>query len=91
MYSFQDGTVTAGNASGINDGAAAVVLMSGEAATNKGVKPIARIVAIAEAGVEPDIMGYGPVPAVELLVSIKYNVLTQKGDENSIDSKCICF
>ncbi|XP_058789317.1 acetyl-CoA acetyltransferase, cytosolic [Phymastichus coffea] len=63
-----EGTVTAGNASGINDGAACVVLMSREAATNKKVKPIARIVAIAESGVEPNIMGTGPIPAVELVL-----------------------
>lgn len=62
--------MTAGNASGINDGAAAVVLMSSVAAEKKGVKPIARIVAIAEAGVEPNIMGTGPIPAVELVVSL---------------------
>lgn len=63
-----EGTVTPGNASGINDGAAAVVLMSAEAAAKKGVTPMARIVAIAHAGVEPDIMGTGPIPAVELLL-----------------------
>lgn len=62
--------MTAGNASGMNDGAAAVVLMSREAAVEKKITPIARIVAIAESGVEPNIMGMGPVPAVELVVSI---------------------
>ena len=58
-----DGTVTAGNASGINDGAAAVVVMSAEKAKELGVKPMAKIVAGASAGVEPKIMGIGPVYA----------------------------
>ncbi|MDX2104020.1 MAG: acetyl-CoA C-acetyltransferase [Alphaproteobacteria bacterium] len=57
------GSVTAGNASGINDGAAAVVLMSASAAAAKGVSPLARIVSWATAGVDPAIMGIGPVPA----------------------------
>jgi acetyl-CoA C-acetyltransferase len=59
----KDGTVTAGNASGINDGAAAVVLMSAEAAARRRVKPLARIVSWAHAGVDPAIMGTGPIPA----------------------------
>ena len=59
----KDGTVTAGNASGINDGAAAVVLMSKEKADELGVKPLVSIVSFASAGVDPKIMGYGPVPA----------------------------
>ncbi|HEX6959135.1 MAG TPA: acetyl-CoA C-acetyltransferase [Ferrovibrio sp.] len=59
----KDGTVTAGNASGINDGAAAVVLMSGEEAKKRGVKSLARIVSWAQAGVDPAIMGTGPIPA----------------------------
>lgn len=58
-----DGTVTAGNASGINDGAAAVLVMSEEKAKELNVKPMARIVAFASAGVDPAIMGTGPVPA----------------------------
>ncbi len=58
-----NGTVTAGNASGINDGAAATVLMSAEAAKRRGIKPLARIVAWATAGVDPAIMGSGPIPA----------------------------
>ncbi|XP_033191663.1 acetyl-CoA acetyltransferase 2 [Bombus vancouverensis nearcticus] len=62
------GTVTAGNASGINDGAAAVVLMSADTAIQKGLSPLAKIVAVAEVGVEPRIMGIGPVPAVELVL-----------------------
>ncbi|MBG9567832.1 acetyl-CoA C-acetyltransferase [Brevibacillus agri] len=61
----KDGTVTAGNASGINDGAAALLIMTREKATELGVKPLARIVANASAGVDPSIMGYGPVPATK--------------------------
>ena len=61
----KDGTVTAGNASGLNDGAAAVVVMSLDRAEALGLKPLARIVSYAWAGVEPDLMGYGPVPATE--------------------------
>jgi acetyl-CoA C-acetyltransferase len=57
------GTVTAGNASGINDGAAAVVVMSAEEARKRGVTPLARIVSWATAGVDPSIMGTGPIPA----------------------------
>ncbi len=59
----KDGSVTAGNASGINDGAAAVVLMSAEEAKKRGIKPLARIVSWAQAGVDPKIMGTGPIPA----------------------------
>ncbi len=59
----KDGTVTAGNASGLNDGAAALVVMSAAKAAELGIKPLARIVSYAWAGVEPDLMGYGPVPA----------------------------
>ncbi|MGF7186699.1 acetyl-CoA C-acetyltransferase [Desulfitispora alkaliphila] len=59
------GTVTAGNSSGLNDGAAAVVLASERKAKELGVKPLARIVSYAVAGVEPELMGYGPVPAVK--------------------------
>ena len=59
----KDGTVTAANASGINDGAAAVVLMSAKEAERRGIKPLARIVSWAQAGVDPAIMGSGPIPA----------------------------
>ncbi len=59
----KDGTVTAGNASGINDGAAAVVLMTLAEAERRGIKPLARIVSWAHAGVDPSIMGTGPIPA----------------------------
>ncbi len=59
----QDGSVTAGNASGINDGAAAVLVMAASVARDLGLKPLARIAAYAKAGVDPKIMGAGPVPA----------------------------
>ncbi|RMD92154.1 MAG: acetyl-CoA C-acetyltransferase [Alphaproteobacteria bacterium] len=59
----KDGTVTAGNASGINDGAAAVLLMTAEEAERRGIEPLARIVSWATAGVDPSIMGIGPAPA----------------------------
>ncbi|HLY45009.1 MAG TPA: acetyl-CoA C-acetyltransferase [Stellaceae bacterium] len=62
----KNGTVTAGNASGINDGAAAVVLMTAEAAAKRGLKPLGRIVSWATAGVDPAIMGTGPIPASRL-------------------------
>ncbi|MGY4876350.1 acetyl-CoA C-acyltransferase family protein [Vreelandella aquamarina] len=62
----KDGTVTAGNASGINDGAAFMVLASAEAAKNAGHKPIARVVSYAVAGVPNDVMGEGPIPASRL-------------------------
>lgn len=61
----KEGTVTAGNSSGINDGAAALVLMSADKAKALGLTPLAKIVSHASAGVDPNIMGYGPVPAVE--------------------------
>jgi acetyl-CoA C-acetyltransferase len=60
----KDGTVTAGNASGINDAGAAIVMMEAGAAAKKGLKPLARLVAYAHAGVEPQVMGLGPIPAV---------------------------
>lgn len=60
-----DGTVTAGNASGINDAAAAVVLMEAGEAESRGLRPLGRLVAYAHAGVEPKYMGVGPVPAVK--------------------------
>jgi acetyl-CoA C-acetyltransferase len=59
----KDGTVTAGNASGINDGAAAVVLMDGDTLARRGARPLGRLVAYAHAGVDPKVMGIGPVPA----------------------------
>ena len=65
----KDGTVTAGNASGINDGAGAVVLATAQAAEKAGLKPKARILGYAHAGVRPDVMGIGPVPAVQNLLA----------------------
>ena len=61
----KDGTVTAGNSSGLNDGAAAVISPPGQKAQDLGLKPMAKIVAQAVAGVDPKLMGYGPVPATE--------------------------
>ena len=65
----KDCSVTAGNASGINDGAAALVLMSAEEAKKRGIKPLARIVSWATTGVDPAIMGIGPLPAVKKLLA----------------------
>ena len=65
----KDGTVTAGNASGINDGAAALVIMSGDKAKELGIKPLARIRSYASGGVDPSIMGAGPVPATRKALS----------------------
>lgn len=64
----KDGTVTAGNASGINDGAASIVLASATAANSAGLKPLARVLGYALAGVRPEVMGIGPIPAVESLL-----------------------
>ncbi len=64
----KDGTVTAGNASGINDGAAAVLLMSEAAAKARGLEPLAYVRAVASAGVDPRIMGIGPAPAIRKLL-----------------------
>jgi acetyl-CoA C-acetyltransferase len=61
----KDGTVTAANASGINDGAAALVVMSAAEARRRGLKPLARIASWAHAGVPPEIMGTGPIPATQ--------------------------
>jgi len=66
VFVKENGTVTAGNASGINDAAAAVVLMDGDTAKARGLKPLARLVAYAHAGVDPKYMGIGPVPATQL-------------------------
>ncbi|MDO8986178.1 3-oxoadipyl-CoA thiolase [Cypionkella sp.] len=64
-----DGSVTAGNASGVNDGSAALILASEAAVARHGLRPLARVVGGASAGVAPRIMGYGPVPAVEKLLA----------------------
>ncbi len=65
----KDGTVTAGNASGINDGAAALVLMSASEASRRGLTPMARIAAFATAGVDPAVMGTGPIPATRKVLA----------------------
>jgi acetyl-CoA C-acetyltransferase len=65
VFVKENGTVTAGNASGINDGAAAVVLMAKEVAEKRGIKPLARLVGYGHAGVDPKYMGIGPVPATQ--------------------------
>lgn len=75
----KDGTVTAANASGINDGAAAVLLMSDEAINEYNIKPLCKIVAWAVAGVDPNIMGIGPVPATRKVLE-KVNLLLQDID-----------
>lgn len=63
VFQKENGTVTAGNASGLNDGAGAVVLMTASAASQRGLKPMAKLVAYGHAGVDPKLMGIGPVPA----------------------------
>lgn len=75
----KDGTVTAGNASGINDGAAALVIMSKEKADELGIKPIATILSYASAGVEPSIMGTGPIPATRKALK-KINMKVEEMD-----------
>ncbi|XP_068143356.1 acetyl-CoA acetyltransferase, cytosolic [Drosophila tropicalis] len=65
----EGGTITAGNASGVNDSAAAVLLMSGEQVAKSGQKPLAKIVGWSQSGIEPNVMGLGPVPAVKSLLS----------------------
>ena len=66
----KEGTVTAGNASGINDGACALLLASGKAARKHGLKPLAKVVGMAVAGVEPRIMGIGPIPATKKVLAM---------------------
>ncbi|MBX3610471.1 MAG: acetyl-CoA C-acyltransferase family protein [Hydrogenophaga sp.] len=68
VFVKENGSVTAGNASGINDAAAAVVLMSGEQVKARGAKPLARLVGYAHAGVDPKYMGIGPVPATQAVL-----------------------
>ena len=63
------GSVTAGNASGVNDGAAALLLASEAGATRHGLKPLARVIGFATAGVAPRVMGFGPTPAVQKLLA----------------------
>ncbi len=66
----ENGCITAGNASGVNDGAAALIVASEKMAIKQNLTPVARIVGMATAGVEPRIMGYGPVPATQKLLSL---------------------
>jgi acetyl-CoA acetyltransferase family protein len=74
-YAKSDGTATAGNASGVNDGAAAVILASEEALKKFGLTPLARVVASAVAGVAPRVMGMGPVPATgKVLAQAKLSI-----------------
>lgn len=91
----KDGTVTAGNASGINDGAAMLVVMSKQKADELGLKPLAKIVSYADAGVDPSIMGYGPVPAVRAALSkaglsIKDIDLVESNEAFAAQSVCVC-
>jgi len=79
----KDGTVTAGNASGINDGAAAVVLMERKLAEKRGIQPLARLVAYGHAGVEPSVMGLGPIPAVKMAMN---KAKLKVGDMDVIES-----
>ncbi len=69
VFQKDNGTVTAGNASGINDGAAAVVLMERSVADQRGIKPLGRLVAYGHAGVDPALMGIGPVPASRMALA----------------------
>ncbi len=73
----KEGTVTAGNASGINDGACALLLASGKAARKHGLKPLAKVVGMAVAGVEPRIMGIGPIPATKKVLAMSGLKLAQ--------------
>jgi acetyl-CoA C-acetyltransferase len=79
----KDGSVTAGNASGINDGAAAIVLARADAAEKAGLKPRARVLGYAHAGVRPEVMGIGPVPAVKRLLD---KIGLEIGDFDVIES-----
>ncbi|TRZ57243.1 MAG: acetyl-CoA C-acyltransferase [Rhodocyclaceae bacterium] len=90
----KDGTVTAGNASGINDGAAAVVMMEAGAAARAGLKPLARFVAYAVSGVDPSIMGTGPIPAVRLALkraglSLKDIDVIESNEAFAVQSLCV--
>lgn len=91
----KDGTVTAGNASGINDGAAMLVVMSREKADKLGLKPLATIRGYASAGVDPSIMGYGPVPAVRAALakaglSVKDIDLVESNEAFAAQAVCVC-
>jgi acetyl-CoA acetyltransferase family protein len=79
---FPGGSVTAGNSSGINDGAAALLVASGETVERYGLQPLARIISMASAGVPPRVMGIGPVPAVNRLLE---RTRVQLGDVGTIE------
>ena len=70
------GTVTAGNASGINDGAAVVMVMTYKEASDRGLTPMVKIVTWAQAGVDPSVMGTGPIPAIKAAVCISNLFIT---------------
>ena len=70
----KEGTVSAGNASGLNDGSAAVVLMKESKAIELNLRPLARVISWATVGVDPSIMGIGPVPAVKKLLKLQIGV-----------------
>lgn len=91
----KDGTVTAGNSSGINDGAAMLVIMAKEKAEKLGLKPLAAIKSYASAGVDPSIMGYGPVPAVRAALAkagltVKDLDLVESNEAFAAQSVCVC-
>src|SRR3546814_18048435 len=79
-----DGTVTAGNASGVNDGACALLLANEDAARRHGLAPRARVVAMATAGVEPRVMGIGPAPATQKVLQLSGLALEQHEDRKSV-------
>lgn len=90
----KDGTVTAGNASGINDGAAAVVLMRASEAKKRGLKPFAKITSWAAAGVDPAIMGTGPIPAAQKALakagwSVKHLDLVESNEAFAAQACCV--
>ena len=90
----KEGSVTAGNASGINDGAAAVVLMEAAAAAKEGLKPLARLVSYGVAGVDPSIMGTGPIPAVKLALaraglSVKDIDVIESNEAFAVQALCV--
>jgi acetyl-CoA C-acetyltransferase len=68
VFKKEGGTVTAGNSSGVNDGAAAVILATADAVATRDLKPLARLVGWAHAGVDPSVMGLGPIPASRLVL-----------------------
>nr|BFE89503.1 hypothetical protein GCM10020185_00390 [Pseudomonas brassicacearum subsp. brassicacearum] len=84
-----DGTVTAGNASGLNDGAAALLLASSTALKSENLRPLARLVSYACSGVEPELMGLGPIPATRL--ALKRAGLTVADLDVIESNEAFCF